>query len=265
MSQEGNSDTQFEKDIGISESAVLARLQLPDLPAEALERLAKNASTLKSRKIKIALVCHPHTPRHVSVPLARQLYTFELVKVALSPTVLPDIKVAIDDILISRLKSITIGERLTLARRATARVAAALLVDVEAGEGKTSTTIADGGSEEIGRRRKRNAQPPLYLRVMRTALENKRLTEALVISTVLRPQAGASLVNVVARHAKWSKRSAVRAALLRSEHLSLASAIEFSREIPSPQLNELMASSQMPERIKNHLIRDRSARKARED
>lgn len=265
MPQEGNSDLQFENEIGISESAVLARLQLPDLPGEALERLAKDASTIKTRKIKIALVCHPHTPRHVSVPLARTLYTFELVKVALSPTVLPDIKVAIDDILISRLKSITLGERLTLARRATARVAAALLVDVEADEGKTSTAITDGGAEEIGRRQKRNAEPSLYLRVMRTALENKRLTEALVISTVLRPQAGASLVNVVARHAKWSKRSAVRAALLRSEHLSLASAIEFSREIPSPQLNELMATSRLPDRIRNHLIRDSNARRAGKD
>lgn len=261
MPKEGNSDLQFENEIGISESAVLAQLRFPDLPGEVLERMAKTASTLKSRKIKIAFVCHPHTPRHVSVPLARQLYTFELVKVALSPAVLPDIKVAIDDILISRLKSITIGERLTLARRATARVAAALLVDVEADEGKTSTAITDGGAEEIGRRHKRNAEPSLYLRVMRSALENKRLTEALVISTVLRPQAGATLVNAVARHAKWSKRNAVRGALLRSEHLSLANAIEFSREIPAPQLNELMATSRLPERIKNHLIRDSNARK----
>jgi hypothetical protein len=228
MPEEGNSDLHVENDMG-SESSVLARLQLPDLTGEVLERMAKNASTLKSRKIKVALVCHPHTPRHVSVPLARHLYTFELVKVALSPTVLPDIKVAIDDILISRLKSITLGERLTLARRATARVAAALLVDVEADEGKASNAIAEGEAEQ--RRHKRNAEPSLYLRVMRTALENKRLTEALVINTVLRPQAGASLVNVLARHAKWSKRSAVRAALLRSEHLSLANAIELVEKL----------------------------------
>lgn len=265
MQEEGNSDLQLEIDSSISESSILAQLQRPDLPAETAERIAKNAASLKSRKIKIALVCHPHTPRHVSVPLARQLYTFELVKVALSPSVLPDIKVAVDDILISRLKSITIGERLTLARRATARVAAALLLDVEAGEGKTPNTIAEEVTEAIVRRQKRNAEPSMYLRVMRTALENKRLTETLVISTVLRPQAGASLVNAVARHVKWSQRSAVRVALLRSEHLSLANAIEFGREIPSPQLNELMASSRLPERIKSHLIRDSHERATKKD
>jgi hypothetical protein len=172
--------------------------------------------------------------------------------------------VSVDDILIARLKSITIGERLTLARRATARVAAALLLDVESGEGKNPSATPDFEDEKVGTRRKRNLEPSLYLRVVRTALENKRLTEALVISTVLRSQAGSSLVDAVARHAKWSKRSDVRAALLRSEHLSLAKAIEFSREIPLPQLKELMAVSRLPDRIKQHLIRESGEGKALE-
>src|SRR5579863_1374318 len=109
MPKEGQSDIQLHNDVGTSESALLAQLQFPDLTPEALERLAKKTSALKSRKVKVALVSHPRTPRHVSVPLARQLYTFDLVKVALSPTVLPDMKVSVDDILIARLKSITIG------------------------------------------------------------------------------------------------------------------------------------------------------------
>jgi hypothetical protein len=262
MPKDGESGLQLENDVGTSESAILAQLRYPDLTTEALERLAKTSAAVKSRKVKIALVSHPHTPRHVSVPLARQLYTFDLVKVALSPTVLPDIKVSVDDILISRLKSVTIGERLTLARRATPRVAAALLLDVEAGEGKVISANADVEDEKIGPRRKRNLEPSMYLRVVQTALENKRLTEALVISTVLRSQAGAGLVDAVARHAKWSKRSDVRSALLRSPHLSLAKAIEFSREIPLSQLEELMAFSRLPARIKNHLTRESGGRKA---
>jgi hypothetical protein len=265
MLKEGQSGLQLNDDGGVSESAILSQLQSPHLTGGALERLAKTSAAVKSRKVKIALVSHPHTPRHVSVPLVRQLYTFDLVKVALSPTVLPDIKVSVDDILISRLKSITFGERLTLARRATARVAAALLLDVESGEGKVTSANADVEDEKVGPRRKRNLEPSMYLRVVRTALENKRLTEALVISTVLRSQAGARLVDAVARHAKWSTRSDIRAALLRSEHLSLAKAIEFSSEIPLPQLNELMAVSRLPPRIKNHLTRESGGRKALEE
>jgi hypothetical protein len=181
----------------------------------------------------------------VSVPLVRQFYTFDLMKVALSPSVPADVKVAADDVLISRLKTVTIGERLTLARRASGRVAAALLLDVEKMDGK----IVDGNigdAETVARE----------TRVLQAALENPRLTAALVISSVLRPAASAALVHAVARHAKWSPRREVRAALLRTEHLSLARALEFSREIPAPLLHEVLASSRLPAQIKDQLLRE---------
>src|ERR1022692_3533075 len=123
-------------DPALTEDVALALLKRADLPPEVLEQLAKNAHALKSRKVRIALSSHPHTPRHVSVPLARQFYTFDLMKVALSPRVPADVKVAVDHVLISRLKTVILGERLTLARRASGRVAAALLLEVESGDGK---------------------------------------------------------------------------------------------------------------------------------
>jgi hypothetical protein len=232
-------------DPDLTEDLALALLKRADLPPEVLEQLAKNASALKSRKVKIALVSHPHTPRHVSVPLARQFYTFDLMKVALSPSVPADVKVAADDVLIARLKTVTIGERLTLARRASGRVAAALLLDIEKMDGKiVGGKVID--AKTIARE----------TRVMQTALENPRLTEALVISSVLRPAASAALVHAVAQHAKWSCRREVRTALLRTEHLSLARALEFGREIPAPLLQEVLASSRLPAQIKDQLLRE---------
>jgi hypothetical protein len=231
--------------LDLTEDLALALLKRNDLSPEVLEQLAKNVNALKSRKVKIALASHPHTPRHVSVPLARQFYTFDLMKVALSPSVPADVKVAVDDVLISRLKTVTIGERLTLARRASGRVAAALLLDVESGGG----TIVDGrvkDAETVARE----------TRVRQTALENPRLTETLVINSVLRPAASAALVHAVAQHAHWSPRREIRAALLRTEHLSLARALEFSQEIPSPLLRELLASSRLPAQIKDQLLRE---------
>ena len=236
----------------LSEDLALALLKHADLPAEVLENLSKNVNAI-SRKVKMALASHPHTPRHVSVPLARQFYTFELMRVALSPSVPADVKVAIDDILISRLKMITVGERLTLARRASGRVAAALLLDVEDGDGKTLS----GHDGKIVDGKRFNAKPLAHeTRVMQTALENPRLTETLVISSVLRPLAKAALVSAVARHPKWSKRREIRAALLRTEHLSLANALEFGREIPAPLLSEILTNSRLPIRIKNQLLRE---------
>ncbi len=235
-------------DPDLTEDLAMALLKRADLPPEVLEQLAKNTNALKGRKVKIALASHPHTPRHVSVPLARQFYIFDLMKVALSPSVPADVKVAVDDVLISRLKTITIGERLTLARRASGRVAAALLLDVAGMEGKTR----DGRNVDV---RVTDAETVAReTRVMRTALENARLTEALVISSVLRPAASAALVHAVAQHAKWSRRREVRAALLRTEHLSLARALEFSREILTPLLRDLLASSRLPGQIKDQLL-----------
>ena len=230
-------------DPALTEDFALALLKRADLPLEVIEQLAKNTNALKSRKVKIALVSNPHTPRHVSVPLARQFYTFDLMKVALSPTVPADVKVAVDDVLISRLKTVTIGERLTLARRASGRVSAALLLDVET----IGTKIVDAKTAAR------------ETRVMQAALENPRLTEALVINSVLRPAASAALVHAVAQHAKWSCRREIRAALLRTEYLSLARALEFSHEIPGPLLNELLAASRLPAQIKDQLLRDSQA------
>src|ERR1700691_2775312 len=238
-------------DPALAEDLALALLKRPDLPAEVLEQLSKNAAALKSRRVKIGLASHPRTPRHISVPLARQFYTFDLMKVALSPAVPADVKIAVEGVLISRLKSVTLGERLTLARRASGRVAAALLVDVENADAKISKI----GNGKIAA--KAEARPT---RVLQTVLDNPRLTENLVIGAVLNPGASAALVHAVARHAKWSRRKEIRAALLRTEHLSLARALEFSREIPTAMLEEIMAVSRLPARIvstiKDQLIRN---------
>ena len=243
-------------DPDLTEDLSLALLKRADLPPEVLEQLAKNARALKSRKVKIALASHPHTPRHVSVPLARQFYTFDLMKVALSPSVPADVKVAVDNVLISRLKAVTVGERLTLARRASGRVAAALLLDVDTRDGKIGAgRIKDG--KIIAAKINHAEAVARQTRVMQTALENPRLTEALVIKSVLRPAASAALVHAVARHAKWSPRREVRAALLRTAHLSLARALEFSREIPASRLQELLASSHLPAKIKDQLLREK--------
>jgi hypothetical protein len=231
-------------DPALAEDLAIALLKHAGLPAEVLERLAKNVNALKSGKVKIALVIHPNTPRHVSVPLARQFYTFDLMKVALSPSAPADVKIAVEDVLISRLKMVTPGERLTLARRASGRVAAALLLDLENVDGKRiDSKLID--AQTLARES----------RVLRTALENPRLTENLVIISLLRPTASAALVQSVAAHPKWSRRGEIRAALLRTEHLSLARALEFGREIPTARLRELLASSRLPAKIKDQLLR----------
>jgi hypothetical protein len=222
----------------LSENQALALLKSADLPAEVLQRLAKNHGALNSRKVRVALISHPHTPRHVSVPLARQCFTFDLMKVALAPGVPSDIKVAVEDVLIGRLTSITLGERMALARRASGRVAAALL------RGRDDNAV-----ESV------HTSPPRENRVMRIVLENLRLTEGLLIEAVLQPASSAELIHAVAQHRKWSARRDVRIALLRTGHLSLARALEFSRDVPEPRLREVLDNSLLQPSIKQQLLR----------
>jgi hypothetical protein len=209
----------------LTEDLALSLLQRPDLPVEAFERLSKNSHVLKLRKVKLALASHPHAPRQFSLPLIRQFYSFDLMKIALTPGVPADVKVAADDLLVSRLKTITLGERLALARRGSSRLAGAMLLDGDA-------------------------------RVMQIALENGRLTEVFVVQAVLRPEAKPPLVQAVSHHNKWSYRREVRIALLRTEYLSLARALEFSHDLPAPLLRDLLHSSRLPARIKEQVLRE---------
>jgi hypothetical protein len=212
-------------DPALTGDLALALLQRADLAGEVLEQLAKNRAALKPRKVKVALACHPHTPNHVSVPLIRQFYTFDLMKVALSPVVPADVKLSADETLIARLKTITLGERMTLARQASGRIAGALLLDSEQ-------------------------------RIMRAGLENSRLTESAIMQAVLKPTATAPLIHAVSRHPKWSYRRDIQTALLRTEHLSLARALAFARPIAPPHLREILQASRLPAKIKGQLLRE---------
>lgn len=209
----------------LTEEFALALLKRTDLPAEVLARLSKNSGLVRLRKVRLALVEHAKTPRHISIPLLRQLFTFDLMRVAIMPTVPADIKLVADEALINRRETIPSGERLSLAKRASGRVVAALLLDSEP-------------------------------RVVRAALENSRLTEASVIKALTRRDAPSSFVEAVCHHAKWSPRREVRVALLRNEKTPLARALEFSRSLPPALVREVLHNSRLPRNTRSLLMKD---------
>jgi len=214
---------------GLSEDAALALLRRPDLSADILERLGKNGNVLKQRKVKLALVEHPKTPRHVSLPLIRQLYTFDLMQVALTSAIPADVRLAADEALCNRMETVSSGEKLTLAHRASGRVVGELLLDAEP-------------------------------RVMHAALQNSRLTEALIVRALMRPEATAGFVEAVSHHARWSLRREVRVALLRNEKTPMARAVEFARNLPAGQLREILQGSHLPGHVKSYLLADMKKR-----
>jgi hypothetical protein len=209
----------------LTEDLALALIKRLDLPADEIDRISRNAAAAKSRKVRIALAAHSRTPRRIAIRLIRELHTFDLMKFGLLPAVAADLKRAADQLLVSRLASITLGERISLARRCSALVAAALLLDKEA-------------------------------RVWQTALENPRLTEAALAKSLQRSNATPSFVHAVCRHPKWSPRREIRVALLRNEKTPLARALEFARHIPHAQLRDILYNSRLPEKVKAYLKKD---------
>jgi len=107
-------------------------------------------------------------------------------QVALIPAVPAGVKIAAEELLIGRVETFTRGERLSLARRASGRVAGALLLDPEP-------------------------------RVIRAALNNPRLTESVVVKALSRDDAPAALVEAVCQHSKWQVSHEIHTVMLRKE------------------------------------------------
>ena len=216
---------------GMGEDIALAFLTRRDLPPAALEALSKNASAMKHRRVMAAIVAHVKTPRHVSLPIARHLYTFELLQIALTPAVPADVKMAVEDAITMRLESISAGERLALAKRGSTRIAAALLFDNEPG-------------------------------VMQAALVNPFMTEVWIVKAIMSQDSTPALVSEVSHHAKWSLRKEIRIALLKNDKTPLGRVLAFAQSMSAPVLREVLATSRLTAKVKEYLTKELETRKS---
>ncbi len=217
--------TAVASDSRLTEDLALGLLTRRDLPRQALEALSKNVAVMKSRKVVLALVGHSYTPRHVALPIVRHLYTFELMSLALLPAVAADLKLAVEEALINRLKTISAGERLTLAKRGSTRIAATLLTDPDE-------------------------------RVIEAALQNPHMTEASVVKAIMTETAPPGLLDLVCRSPNWSVRREVGVALLRNEKTPLARAIAIADSLPTAVLRDVLHYSRLTPNIKAYLLKE---------
>ena len=207
----------------LNEDLALALLARRDLSGAVLELLARESGKLKSRAVLIGIVRHPRAPRHVSLPAARHLYTFELMQIALTPETPADVKMFAEEQISNRLSSLSAGERLALARRASTRVAAALLLDADK-------------------------------RVMLAALQNPRLTEVWAVQAILNEDSSADFIESVCRHPKWSLRREVQLALLRNQHTPLARVLQFASGMPTHVLKDVLSQTRLSANVKMYLM-----------
>ncbi len=217
-----------------SEEVLLALLENPLLDEPQLCRLLErrelsetllDAVAKRSYRVRRALAFHAHAPRLVAMRLVRELYLMDLVQLSLLPSVPKELRRLAEELLLARLPQLPLGQKLQLARRASARVAGGLVAE---------------GHEQVAR----------------TALDNAFLTEAQVLKVLAREKLPPAVVAAVARHRKWSQIYNVRLALLRHPRVPLERVLGFLPDLTSRDLNELSELTTVSVGVRQHIRRE---------
>jgi hypothetical protein len=185
--------------------------------------LAAHREANRNYAVKVALVQHPRTPRLISLPLTKILYLFDLVRVCHMPAVPTEIKLLAEETIIRGTAAIPRGQRINLARRATARVAASLLVTEDR-------------------------------ELIRAALENPFLTEANLVRVLSRENLSPSVVELIATHGKWSCRYNLRLTLVRSPLTPFARVLAFIPDLALPDLRAICLDRRMPDPVRKYIM-----------
>lgn len=158
---------------------------------------------------------NPRTPRQTALALLRNLYFEDLLDVTVTSTVPADLRRVAEDAVINRLPALSLGERVSMARRVTGRVAGMLLLDRE-------------------------------LRVVEIALTNGRLTEELVVKALGMEAIGIEAVDKIAVHPRWSLAYGVKLALLRQPFTSLGRVLTLASQVRRDDLLVIAGDPRMP-------------------
>src|SRR5580700_9367425 len=148
-------------------------LERKDLSGLLLEEISKRKTWRAAYRVRVGLAAHPHTPRLIAMRLLRELHLMDLVRISLLPGSSMELRRLADERVLTQLPQLPLGQKLMLARRGSARIAAGL--------------VAHGPDQ-----------------VARVALDNSFLTESQLLKTLAKEALPARIVAAVARHDKWS-------------------------------------------------------------
>jgi len=207
----------------LDETQLCLLLNRKDIPGEILEEVAHRKPLLKNYRVKRALAFHPRTPRLANLRLIKELYLMDLVQLTTLPGTSVELKRVGEEQLVARLPQLPLGQKITLARRGSARVVGALL--------------AEGHTQAVS-----------------IALDNPGLTEAQVLKALARANLPPGVVKAVAQHRRWSHTYNVRLALVRHPASTLSTILAYLPELTVSDLRELAAPGIVSENLRKYLL-----------
>jgi hypothetical protein len=206
----------------IEERHLIMILERLDIPVSVPTAIAAKAKWVASEAVRLHLATNPKTPRRTALTLVRQLYLFDLVRLSLLPSTPAEIKRLAEEVIITRVPQIPIGEKLTLARRGPSRVAGAIL--------------AEG-----------------HVQAVKLALANAFLSESQVLKVIANSATAERVISEIAQHPKWSIQYNVRVGLLRNAHTPPPSVLAFLPNITLRDLKDVARLESIPAHVKRYI------------
>lgn len=198
----------------LDENHLLVLLERRDLSEELLRAIYGLDALSGNHKLKVALVHNPGTPAPIALALLPHLYLFELLAVCFLPGVTPDQRLAAERVIIQRLPTTPLGNKITLARRCTATVLDALMKEGDA-------------------------------RVVEPCLGNPRLRESSVFQLVSSLRASAESIAAVARTQRWASLPNLKTAMLRNPNTPLPLFGSLLPSVPTVELRNIVSSGRL--------------------
>jgi hypothetical protein len=207
----------------LQEADLLRLLERKELAPEVVREIAAHKEALRSYAVKLALTRHPRTPRLVSLPILKFLHLFDLVLVCQIPAVPTDVKHVIEETILKRAERIPRGEKISLARRGSGKVAAGLLATED---------------------------PEL----IKAVLDNPFLTEAHLLKILTLETLPHQVLAMITLHARWSSHYYVRLALIRHPQTPLHRVLQFLPDLAVTDLREICLDRRMPAEVRKYVL-----------
>ena len=218
----------------LEEPHLILMLERLDLSATVLSAVAGEGKWMSSEGVRLCLARHPRTPKRFALAAVRQLFVFDLVRLSLLPSAPADIRRVAEEVILTRVPHLAVGEKLTLARRGPSRVAGAIL--------------AEGHPQAI-----------------KLALANAFLTESQVLKVLAKAGVPERVVGAIAQHPKWSCQYNVRIALVRNAQTPAASVLVFLPQLTLGDLKQLARLEGLAPHLKKHMREELSRRSNERD
>jgi hypothetical protein len=202
-------------------SPVAARLVLqnPYVSAEAIEVLAAQPRLLAFYEVKRDLAHCPATPEVLALRLIAGLFWADLVAIGLDTRLHPRLRRTADQYLLARLPGLSVGEKMSIARRAAPAILAQL----------------------------RHDPSP---RVIGAMLDNPRLTEGTLAPLVHGERTAAPVLELIAGDRRWGFRYPLRLALARNPATPLGTALRLLPALQKPDLRAVAGDPRLSEALR---------------